>query len=68
MRTTGSPIRFAVVGLGHIGKRHVTYIHNHPEAEVAAVCDVRPAAETGYEPAGIPYFARIEALLRADVP
>jgi predicted dehydrogenase len=31
------------------------------------VCDVRPAAETGFEGSDFPYFASIEALLAADL-
>lgn len=67
MDKTEAVIRFAVVGLGHIGKRHLTYIAHHPEAEVAAVCDVRPAAEMGWEAADLPYFSTIEGLLAADL-
>ncbi|MGB7394950.1 MAG: Gfo/Idh/MocA family oxidoreductase, partial [Pricia sp.] len=28
-----------VVGIGHIGKRHVSVIHNEPDAQLVAVCD-----------------------------
>ena len=35
-------IRFAVVGLGHIGKRHAEMIRRNPNAELVAVCDVLP--------------------------
>lgn len=33
-------IRFAVVGLGFIGKRHIEMIRRNPEAELVAVCDL----------------------------
>src|SRR6187402_3034757 len=33
-------IRFAVVGFGHIGKRHAAMISQNPECELVAVCDV----------------------------
>ena len=33
-------IRFAVVGQGHIGKRHAEMIRRNPMAQLAAVCDV----------------------------
>ena len=42
-------IKFAVVGLGHIGKRHVEMIRRNPDAELAAVCDVLSREETGLE-------------------
>ena len=35
-------VRFAVVGCGHIGKRHIEMILRNPEAELAAICDILP--------------------------
>ena len=32
-------IRFAVLGCGHIGKRHIADINLNPRAELIAVCD-----------------------------
>ena len=37
-----SRIRFAVVGCGHIGKRHIEMIQRNPEAELVATCDILP--------------------------
>ncbi|MCC6542857.1 MAG: Gfo/Idh/MocA family oxidoreductase [Flavobacteriales bacterium] len=61
------PIRFAVVGCGHIGKRHAEMIHRHPDCELVALCDVRPQAEAGIAFEGVPYFQDMEAML-AEVP
>ncbi len=33
-------IKFAVVGFGHIGKRHAKIIHEHPESELKAYVDI----------------------------
>lgn len=33
-------IKFAIVGLGHIGMRHAAHIINHPQAELTDVCDI----------------------------
>ena len=33
-------LRFAVVGCGHIGKRHVSVICNEDDAQLVAVCDI----------------------------
>lgn len=41
------PLRFAVVGLGHIGKRHAEMIRRHPGCALVAGCDVRPQEELG---------------------
>lgn len=35
-----APIQIAVVGCGHIGKRHAAMVLGHPEAHLAAVVDV----------------------------
>ncbi len=39
-------IKFAVVGLGHIGLRHSKIAHEHPESEIVACCDILPARES----------------------
>jgi len=36
-------VKFAVVGCGHIGKRHIEMIQRNPEAELVAVCDIQPS-------------------------
>jgi len=38
-----SKIKFAVIGQGHIGKRHAEMIRRNPETELIAVCDILPA-------------------------
>jgi UDP-N-acetyl-2-amino-2-deoxyglucuronate dehydrogenase len=35
-------IRFAVIGCGHIGLRHAEMIQRNPEAQLIALCDIRP--------------------------
>ena len=40
-------IRFAVVGCGHIGKRHAEMILRNPAAELVAMCDVLPVEALG---------------------
>jgi len=35
-------LKFALVGCGHIGKRHLEVIMNEPTAELIAICDIRP--------------------------
>lgn len=39
------PLKFAVVGLGHIGRRHAEMIRRHDGCELIAGCDVLPEAE-----------------------
>jgi len=59
----GDKIRFAVVGAGHIGKRHAEMILQNPETELVAICDVRPKEELGIEKYDVAYFNNIRSLL-----
>ena len=56
-------VKFAVVGCGHIGKRHAEMVRRHPEAELVALCDVRSQQETGTEGYEVPYFNDLEQML-----
>ena len=58
-------IKFAVVGCGHIGKRHIAEIKANPKAELMAICDIKPAAE--FENVGIPYFESLPNLFAASL-
>ena len=40
-------IRFAVVGCGHIGKRHAEMVMRDNDADLTALCDIRPKEELG---------------------
>ena len=44
-------IKFAVIGYGHIGKRHADMIHKHPSMEIVAVTDIKPEYQTEVESA-----------------
>ena len=61
------PIPFAVVGCGHIGKRHAEMIQRHPDCELVALCDPRSREETGVIAEGVPYFQDLASML-AEVP
>jgi UDP-N-acetyl-2-amino-2-deoxyglucuronate dehydrogenase len=56
-------IKFAVVGAGHIGKRHAEMIRREEEAELVAMVDVRSQEECDVKQFNVPHFATIEALL-----
>lgn len=57
-----APLRFAVVGLGHIGKRHAEMIRRHPGCEWVAGCDIRSREETGVD-ADIPFHTDMADML-----
>ncbi len=60
-------IKFAVVGAGHIGKRHAEMIRRESEAELVALADIRSQQECAAEDFKVPFFDSIEALLKSDV-
>ena len=57
-------IRFAVIGCGHIGKRHSEMITRDPKAELVALCDIRPKEELGIEAYPVSFFNSLEDLLK----
>ncbi|MDX9942828.1 MAG: Gfo/Idh/MocA family oxidoreductase [Bacteroidales bacterium] len=68
MDKASEKIRFAVVGCGHIGKRHAEMILGNPESELVALCDIKPKEQLGIDPFGVPFFKSIEELLDSGLP
>ncbi len=60
-------IKFAVVGAGHIGKRHAEMIRRESEAELVALADIRSKKECDAESFDVPFFNSIEDLLKSDL-
>lgn len=58
-----STSKFAVVGCGRIGQRHIEMIRNLANAELVATCDVKSASELGLAE-GTPHFISLEELLK----
>lgn len=56
-------IRFAVVGTGHIGKRHAAMINSNSECVLVALCDVKPKETLKLEPYPVPFYSNIDELL-----
>jgi predicted dehydrogenase len=60
--------KFAVIGMGHIGKRHAQMIKNNPDAELVAAVDVNTALKEEIETQfGCAYFSSIEELMASDI-
>jgi UDP-N-acetyl-2-amino-2-deoxyglucuronate dehydrogenase len=61
-------IKFAIIGLGHIGKRHAAILSEMPEAIVIGGCDLLPrqalALPNDFD--NIPVFADFESLLKLN--
>ena len=61
--TNKEKIHFAVVGAGHIGKRHIEMIVRHPEADLIAVSDLCSKNELGLEGLEAPFYNSLEEML-----
>lgn len=60
-------VKFAVVGCGHIGKRHAEMIRRNEEAELIALADVRNRDDLGLVDLDVPFFNSLEKLLAAKL-
>lgn len=65
--STEKKIRFAVIGQGHIGKRHAEMIERNDQAELVAVCDIRTPEECKVSYPEIPFYNSIDELLEKVV-
>lgn len=55
-------VKFAVVGCGHIGKRHAEMIRRNPDAELVALADIRQREELQLD-YDVPFFRSVGELL-----
>ncbi len=60
--TQKQTVNFAVIGWGHIGKRHAEMIERNAEAKLVAVVDVKEPESIGYN-LSVPYFSTLDAFL-----
>ena len=60
-------IKFAVVGCGHIGKRHAEMIVGNQESELVALCDEGDKNSLGIEKYNVPFFNNIDDLLNSNL-
>ncbi len=57
-------IKFAIIGQGHIGKRHAEMIRRNPEAELIAVCDILPREQLGLNDITVKFYPSISELIQ----
>jgi predicted dehydrogenase len=60
-------IKFAIVGCGHIGKRHAEMARRNDESELVGFCDIKPKEELGLEDFDVPFYNSLEDLLAAGL-
>jgi len=57
-------IKFAVIGQGHIGKRHAEMVRRNPQCELVAVCDVSATEHLGLHDLKEKFYSDIDELLK----
>jgi len=60
-------IKFAVVGCGHIGKRHAQIISEHPQATLTALIDARQPVVLNVQQFKLPFFFSLEDFLQSGI-
>ena len=60
-------IKFAVIGCGHIGKRHAEMISRNEECELVALVDVKDKNELGIDAFQVPLFSSLEDFLTSGI-
>jgi UDP-N-acetyl-2-amino-2-deoxyglucuronate dehydrogenase len=60
-----SKIKFAVIGQGHIGKRHAEMVRRNKQCELVAVCDTLPKEKLGLENLQEKFYSSVDDLLKA---
>ncbi len=67
MEAMEGKVRFAVVGFGHIGRRHASMITRNEEAQLVAIVDSDHSVKTEVEEMGVPYFSSMEDLISSEL-
>ncbi|MFW9596888.1 MAG: Gfo/Idh/MocA family protein [Paludibacter sp.] len=60
-------IKFAVIGQGHIGKRHAEMIRRNPNSQLVAVCDTASKESLKLEDVEVPYFTSYDDFLSSGI-
>jgi len=64
---SGEKIKFAVVGCGHIGKRHAKMITRNEESQLVALIDIQDKDRLGIEEYDVPFFNSLEEFLDSGI-
>jgi UDP-N-acetyl-2-amino-2-deoxyglucuronate dehydrogenase len=60
-------IKFAVVGCGHIGKRHAEMISRNSNATLVALIDIKSKESLNINQYDVPFFHSLECFLESDI-
>ncbi len=64
---SGKKIKFAVIGCGHIGKRHAEMVSRNSEAELVALIDIKDKKDLGVEAYNVPLFNSFAGFLKSGI-
>lgn len=64
----GKKIKIAVLGYGHIGKKHVEMIMLNPAYQLIAIIDKKPEQFTTFNPSSIPFFDSLKTFFESKIP
>jgi UDP-N-acetyl-2-amino-2-deoxyglucuronate dehydrogenase len=64
---SNTKIKFAVIGCGHIGKRHAEMVLRNPEAELVALVDSAPKENLNINHFDAAFFSSVDAFLNANL-
>ena len=67
MEQSEHKVKFAVIGCGHIGKRHAEMIQRNPESELVAMVDTAPKETLSISHFDAPFFQSLEEMLEANL-
>lgn len=60
-------IKFAVIGCGHIGKRHAEMIQRNSNTELVAMIDVKNKSELEINNFNVPFFSGLKELFESNI-
>lgn len=60
-------IKFAVVGCGHIGKKHAAVISKNKDAELTALVDIKPYGELNISQIDVPFFSSLTDFFQSGI-
>ena len=60
-------VKFAVVGCGHIGKRHAEMIRRNPDCDLVALVDVADPVKLGVHDDAVPFFQSLDEFLASGI-
>jgi predicted dehydrogenase len=67
MTNTKPSVKFAVVGCGHIGKRHAEMIARNSESELVGLIDIKEHQNLNINRFDVPFYSSLDEFLKKDV-